>query len=565
MKLADTATFTYQCRLKLSPEQDTALAAYAAVFGRVERKLFAAWAAGARINDLKSAYLKRFGLTARQFNAIAIGLKGKIAAIEERRTGLIKEAEQRIARAREVIARLKKKKPGSNALHQKQRRLAKLQANLDRLQEDHAAGRVRLFPDQVRDKGFGARRLPSGSAGAAPEGLFRAQFDLAGNGYESHGEWLEDWKAARCGEVFVIGSKDETAGCQGCVASFQGEGTLTLRLRLPNALTAHGRHMVIAGVFFAYGHGAVLPRIKSGVGAGRAISYRFRRDPGPRIPDQVRGGPGQAKGWRVFATTDVAAPRLASVRGNPGSLSGASYAIAVDINSGHLAAAEIDRSCPGLRSGVGNLLEARRIACLTSGLTAAQAKARIGDAVTAIAVWAQARAKPIVIEKLDFARKKAETESRQACPGRRSGGGRRCNHRLSGFAYAKIGAGLHSAAFRRGIEVIAVNPAYTSIIGAVNYARRLGLSVHCAAAFAIARRGLRLAERPAVRLAVSPVRNGGHVAFALPASPRAALACPREQRASALPEDVLPRARTRTKHVWSFWSSVRRRLAAAHR
>ncbi|MGH6815082.1 MAG: hypothetical protein ACREC6_05205, partial [Hyphomicrobiaceae bacterium] len=144
------------------------------------------------------------------------------------------------------------------------------------------------------------------------------------------------------------------------------------------------------------------------------------------------------------------------------------------------------------------------------------------------------------IEKLDFARKKAETESRQACPGRRSGGGPRRNRRLSGFAYAKIGAGLHSAAFRRGIEVITVNPAYTSIIGAVNYARRLGLSVHCAAALAIARRGLRLAERPAVRLAVSPVRNGGHVAFALP-------------------------VRNRAKHVWSFWSSVRRSLAAAHR
>ncbi|MGH6815777.1 MAG: hypothetical protein ACREC6_08735, partial [Hyphomicrobiaceae bacterium] len=98
--MVDTATFTYQCRVRLSPEQDGVLAAYADLFGRVERTLFAAWAAGARINDLKSAYLKRFGLTARQFNAIAIGLKGKIAAIEERRTGLIEETKQRIARAR---------------------------------------------------------------------------------------------------------------------------------------------------------------------------------------------------------------------------------------------------------------------------------------------------------------------------------------------------------------------------------------------------------------------------------------------------------------------------------
>jgi len=136
--MADTVTFTYQDRLALSPEQDAALAAYGGLFGRVERKLFVAYAAGARINDLKSAYLERFGLTARQFNAIAIGLKGKIAAIKERRAGLIKETKARILRARAVIARLEKRAPHSNTLHRKRRRLATLQARLGRMQSDHA-------------------------------------------------------------------------------------------------------------------------------------------------------------------------------------------------------------------------------------------------------------------------------------------------------------------------------------------------------------------------------------------------------------------------------------------
>ena len=42
----------------------------------------------------------------------------------------------------------------------------------------------------------------------------------------------------RCpvGEFFVLGSKDERAGCQLCVATVQDDGTLTLRLRLPDAL-----------------------------------------------------------------------------------------------------------------------------------------------------------------------------------------------------------------------------------------------------------------------------------------------------------------------------------------
>ena len=119
--MADSATFTYQDRLVLSCGQDAALEAYGRLFGHVERKLFAAYAAGTSMSGLKSTYLKTFGLTARQFNAIAIGLKGKIVAIKERRSGLIREIKAQIATAKKVIARWEKK-PGSNELHQKRRR-----------------------------------------------------------------------------------------------------------------------------------------------------------------------------------------------------------------------------------------------------------------------------------------------------------------------------------------------------------------------------------------------------------------------------------------------------------
>jgi len=98
---------------------------------------------------------------------------------------------------------------------------------------------------------------------------------------------------------------------------------------------------------------------------------------------------------------------------------------------------------------------------------------------------------------------------------------------------------LKAAAFRVGVTVIEVNPAYTSVIGAVNYAQQKGISVLMGAAFAIARRGLGLSERPTVREANAPLRSGGHVTFALP-------------------------VRNRAKHVWSFWSNVRTRLKAAH-
>ncbi|WP_434782377.1 hypothetical protein [Ferrovum myxofaciens] len=52
--------------------QGDALSAYAALYGKVERSLFADLAAGGDTSKLKSSYLKQFGITARQYNAVAI-------------------------------------------------------------------------------------------------------------------------------------------------------------------------------------------------------------------------------------------------------------------------------------------------------------------------------------------------------------------------------------------------------------------------------------------------------------------------------------------------------------
>ena len=98
---------TYHTRISDPDERlDEELGGYAEVYGRAERALFADLARGGDAAALKSEYLIRFGLTARQFNAIAINLKGKIASIRERRDGLIDEAKARIKTAEQVIAKL---------------------------------------------------------------------------------------------------------------------------------------------------------------------------------------------------------------------------------------------------------------------------------------------------------------------------------------------------------------------------------------------------------------------------------------------------------------------------
>lgn len=492
MVMSERPVFTYQTRPVLDDGQAAVLDAYAELYGRAERSLFAAMQAGDKLNDLKRDFLPRFGITARQFNAVRIGLDGKIDSIKQRRPDLIIEAQAKIKKAAKVIAKLTAKATRRDKLHQKKRRLRMLQARLSNMQADQTADKVRLC--------FGSKKL------------FHAQFNLEANGYASHQEWKQDWLAERSSQFFVLGSKDESAGCQGCQATVAQDGTLSLQLRLPDALQAHGKHLPLTGIRFAYGHAQIVAALNTSVripattkaGAatlkrtGAALCYRFVRD---------------AKGWRVFVSCQAQAVKI-----NTSSSVGA---IGMDVNADHLAVSETDR--------FGNLVATRRIDLHTYGQSSDQAKALIGDAAVSMVEQARQAGKPVVIEKLNFQKKKAEREAVN----------RKQARMLSSFACNKVASSIKAAAFRAGVEVIEVNPAYTSVIGAVNHARRNGISVHQGAAMAIARRGLGLCERATVPVGLVPTANGGHVTFELP-------------------------ARNRLKHVWTFWSKVRTNLKAAH-
>ena len=512
--------FTYQTRLRLSPDQDRALQAWADLMGRAERRLFAlrqgeargravpteAAQEGARIPiSIKRRLMTEFGLTGRQFNAVETQLDGRIDAITERRPGLIEDGERRLERARHVVGRLAHTQPGTNKLHHKRRRLAALEASHAALLADEAVGRVRLC--------FGSRTL------------FRAQFALQENGYADLDAWRAEWRAARADQIYILGSGDEVCGNQTCQARGQGDGTLALTLKLPDRVAAafggegldrHGR-LTVGGLRFAYGQEEIewalaqsrrVRKVSKTTGQtywgyeGVAISYRLQRD---------------ARGWRVLASLELEAPSRVTAR--------EAGALGVDINADHLAVAELDRA--------GSPVRTLRLDLPLRGKSPHQKAALIGKAAKGIAAWARRVQKPLVLEVLDFARRKAELEAVDPAQARA----------LSSLAYRQILTMLTAAAFRAGVEAIRVNPAYTSTIGAVNHAARLGISTHQGAAIAIARRGLGLSERPAwaagerARARV-PRRDGTHVTLPLP-------------------------ARKAGRHVWAQWAAIRRDLKAA--
>jgi IS605 OrfB family transposase len=135
--------------------------------------------------------------------------------------------------------------------------------------------------------------------------------------------------------------------------------------------------------------------------------------------------------------------------------------------------------------------------------------------------------KPISIERLDFCEKKAALEDESP----------RYVRMLSSLGYNLIKQTLKARAFRLGVEVFEVNPAYSSVIGRTKYAARYGLTVHQVAALVLAQRILRVSERPP-RVWRVPDSKNGQVTFPVP-------------------------ARNRGKHVWSFWRGASRALKVA--
>ena len=80
-----------------------------------------------------------------------------------------------------------------------------------------------------------------------------------------------------------------------------------------------------------------------------------------------------------------------------------------------------------------------------------------------------------MVEKLDFRQKKAVLE----------GESRKYSRMLSGFSYGKVKAYFLSRGYREGVEIIEVNPAYSSVVGRVKFMERYGLTVHQAAALVL--------------------------------------------------------------------------------
>ena len=151
--------------------------------------------------------------------------------------------------------------------------------------------------------------------------------------------------------------------------------------------------------------------------------------------------------------------------------------VAIDLNYDHVALADIDEE--------GNLLESKVIHFDIVNKSSGAVTDTIGRVMSEVGAYVESKNKVLIMEKIDTSKSKH---------GMRYGNSIR-NQRAGVFAYSKMTGCLYNQAYKRGFNIIQINPAYTSQMGKFLYMKQYGLSIHQAAAYCIGLKGLNQIDR----------------------------------------------------------------------
>ena len=430
------------------------------LYSAVEKDMHVALMRGDKIAVVEKSLQTKYQVDSTTTRNVYHNLKGKHQGIKELKKTQIKDLKSTIKSIQSAIKKRLKKKQLTQKdrfiIHQKKRRLTIKQYKLEKLLN----GGLSLC--------FGTKKL------------FKAQFANEANGYSSHDEWLADWREARQSSFMMVGAKTYTSGNQLCRLTNNGNLKITVPICLLNEF---GSHVSCDGIKFRYGQTfiniALTPtRHKRGGGyrngTEKAVTHRFVR---------------RNNKWYLHTTVELPDIPWISSKQNG--------AIGVDLNIDSIAWAHCDKE--------GNLTSHGQIKIDLKDKSSGQTTHILSQAIGQVIDIAVEKQCPIVIEKLDFSSKKNRLREHR----------KRYARMLSRFAYSKFADLVESKSRIGAIQVISVNPAYSSLIGMVKYMSFYGLNSATAASLVLARRSFRFSERiPRVLHALlSPVDDNKHVWF----------------------------------------------------
>lgn len=266
--------------------------------------------------------------------------------------------------------------------------------------------------------------------------------------------------------VEMVGSKDESYGNQICQLNLLKK---ELHIRVPYFLEhRYGKYIVFPIRLPKHGQDELATAWFNKL----AITYRF-------IQKSLHE-------WEIHITVDVQPAPIQSAPAQWGTLG-------VDLNPGQIGWVKADID--------GNLEAQGLIRINIQSQPKGRTESILVDAVTELTQLALKYNCPIVVEQLDFSEKKKRLRELPA----------RHNRMLSNFAYSKFLQLLKARCFKLGIQVIEVNAAFSSLIGLVKFMSMYGMNSATAAALVLARRAMRLSERPPARTAYQGTEPRKHV------------------------------------------------------
>lgn len=326
-------------------------------------------------------------------------------------------------------------------------------------------------------------------------------------------EYRKLWENSRFNQFTLVGSKDENNGNNSCVLSKLNENSYSIRISIPefviNQLSLKCKYLTIDNISFKHNEKEILNafslnnerKIKEQEynqklkdkdvslydkenkiikkaeylkDYGTSLTFRFKKDTSNDPKDFKHD-------WRVMLSMDETKVEKAIT-------SKANGVISIDMNVDHYALADINKNL--------DLVKAFKINFGFSDKSKNASHTLRNESILLAAKqvieYSLKTKKPIVIENLDFKKKKALLKEEENTYNIKAD--KKRNRMLTSFAYSKMVVYIKQLAYRNGIAVYEVNPAYTSQIGFIKYAKKHGISKHMAAAYVIGRRSYGIEE-----------------------------------------------------------------------
>ena len=408
---------TIQTRIPLSFELKAYLTEYIVFYNRVQRRVFQDFRHGIPNEMGMSKYITYicnvYGMLKRSVNSIRYNVQGRMRAYQELKKTELHQLEWKVQSVQKKVNKLesevnvKKSLVACNLLDeaglQKYRRqkqsLYHQKNRLNRLRQC-----VQVLQKQIKDKTvflcFGTKKL------------FNVQNRLSENSYKSHEKWLHDFQKRRDSGIFFLGESDKCCGnqllqLQACGDEFQ------MKLLKDRPFRDSTKHIIISSIRFSYMNDELTYAIQN----HQPVTYRILR---------------KNRKWYLQAMfsveTDVCTDSEQGV-------------IGIDYNDGFMEVVETNES--------GNMVNGMHMSLDYHG-TGDRAESEIKEKLSKIVRNARDKEKDIVVENLDFRKKKSKQRK-----GERKG----YNRMLHLFDYHRYLFWLENLCMKYGVKLVKVNPA----------------------------------------------------------------------------------------------------------